>query len=55
MYSYTLKAYIVCCWREERGEGPFAKWGKAICKNKLINSFENKSYQKFSCGTVYYD
>ena len=37
MYSYTSKAYIVCRWREEKGRRPIARWGEAICKNKLID------------------
>ena len=54
MYSYTSKAYIVCRWREEKGREPIARWGEAICKNKLIDFFEDISHQNCSCGSVYY-
>ena len=54
MYSYTSKAYIVCRWREERGYLPIAKWGEAICKNNLINFFQDKTHQKCECSSVYF-
>ena len=53
MYYYTSKAYIVCRWREEKGRRPIARWGEAICKNKLIDFFEDTSHQNCSCGSVY--
>ena len=54
MYSYTSKAYIVCRWREERGHQPITKWGEAICKNNLIDFFQDKTHQKCECSSVYY-
>ena len=54
MYSYASKAYIVCQWGEEKGREPIARWGEAICKNKLIDFFEDISHQNCSCGSVYY-
>ena len=54
MYSYASKAYIVCHWKEERGRRPIAKWGKAICKNKLVSFFDDPAHQRCSCGSVYY-
>ena len=54
MYSYASKAYIVCWWREEKGREPIARSGEAICKNKLIDFFEDISHQNCSCGSVYY-
>ena len=53
MYSYTSKAYIVCRWREKRGHRPIAKWGEAICKNNLIDFFQDKTHQKCECSSVY--
>ena len=53
MYSYTSKAYIVCWWREERGRKPIAKWGEAICNNKLVDFFIDKSHQNCSCSSIY--
>ena len=52
MYSYASKAYIVYWWREEKGREPIAKWGEEICKNKLIDFFEDISHQNCSCGSV---
>ena len=54
MYSYTSKAYIVCQWREERDRKPIAKWGEAICNNKLVDFFIDKSHQNCSCSSVYF-
>ena len=51
MYSYASKAYIVCDWKEERGRRPISKWEEAICKNKLVNFFDDPAHQRCSCAT----
>ena len=54
MYSYTSKAFIVRRWKEERGRLPIAKWEEAICKNKLVNFFDDPDHQRCSSGSGYY-
>ena len=53
-YSYSPKAFIVCRWRLSKGLQPVAKWGEAICKDKLVNFFEDENHKNCSCGSVYY-
>ena len=55
MYSYAAKSQIVLRWKKERnGYQELAKFGEAICKDKLINFFEDKEHEKCSCSSVYY-
>ena len=54
MYSYSSKVYMVCRWRKSRGLPPVAKWGEAICKDELVNFFEDPNHKNCICGSVYY-
>ena len=54
MYSYSSKAYMVCRWRQSRGLPPVAKCGEAICKDELVNFFEDLNHKNCRCGSVYY-
>ena len=54
MYYYSSKAYIVCRWRQSKGLSPVAKWGEAICEDKLVNFFEDEKHKNCICGSVYY-
>ena len=53
-YSYSSKAFIVCRWRLSKGLQPVAKWGEAICKDELVNFFEDENHKNCSFGSVYY-
>ena len=54
MYSYSSKAFIVYHWGESKGLEPIAKWGEAICEDKLVNIFEEHKDCRKGCGSVYY-
>ena len=53
-YSYSSKAFIVYRWGESKGLEPIAKWGEAICEDKLVNIFEEHKDCRKGCGSVYY-
>ena len=50
-YSYLNKLLIVIKWREKNGLIPAGRKGEMICKNELINFFEDKSH-KSCCGSI---
>ena len=50
----AIKRYIVCRWRQSKGLSPVAKWGEAICEDKLVNFFEDEKHKNCICGSVYY-
>ena len=54
MYSYSSKAYIVCQWRQSKGLSPVTKWGEAICRDNLVNFFEDSNHKNCGCGSMYY-
>ena len=54
MYSYSTKAYIVCCWRQSKGLSLVKKWSEAVCGDDLVNFFEDSNHKNCSCGSVYY-
>ena len=53
-YSHSSKAYIVCEWRQKKGLALVAKWGEAICDDKLVNFFKEHKNCRRGCGSVYY-
>ena len=55
MYSYKSKSFIVYRWKNEHGYKPFAKFGEAICKDKLVNFLKDDEHKNYSCSSVYYN
>ena len=55
MYCYISKSFIVCRWKNEHGYKPFAKFGEAICKDKLVNFLKDDEHKNCSCSSVYYN
>ena len=55
MYCYILKSFVVCRWKNVHGYKPFAKFGEAICKDKLVNFLEDYEHKNCSCSRVYYN
>ena len=35
------------------GYAPFAKFGEAICKNKLVNFLKDDEHKKCTCSSLY--
>ena len=54
MYTYSAKAFIVCCLKKSKGLEPVAKWGEAICNENLVNIFKEHKDCRKGCGSVYY-
>ena len=50
-YNYCNKLRIVIRWKIARGLPAEAKKGELICKDQLINFFEDRSHIQ-CCGTV---
>ena len=48
-YNYLNKLYIVIRWRKEHNLLPAARKGEMICKNELINFFQDKKHAD-CCG-----
>ena len=44
-YNYVTKLKTVCKWRRKRGLPACSKKGEAICKEKLLNFFEEKEHK----------
>ena len=54
MYSYSIKAFIVCRWRQSKGLQLVAKWGETICDENLVKRFKEHKDCRKGCRSVYY-
>ena len=52
MFASYLKANEICKQRQINGFLPLAKWGEAICNNKVVNIF--KEHKNCSRSKVYF-
>ena len=50
-YNCCSKLYIVINWSKKRELKPYAKKGEMICKDNLVNFFENQKHLN-CCGSV---
>ena len=51
-YNYVTKLKTVCKRKRKRGLLACSKNREAICKEKLVNFFEEKEHKNCICSTV---